>query len=110
MSLHYLRDTPLGCSGATFSPQQFGCRLTGLEPRRHQDRGRPPSLEGVRVWEATSGKLIRALQDPGVEAVGWGPGRNLVASTTGRAIRFWDTETWECSAKVPLTGSRTAPM
>ena len=69
-----------------------------------------PSLEGVRVWEATSGKLIRALQDPGVEAVGWGPGRNLVASTTGRAIRFWDTETWECSAKVPLTGSRTAPM
>lgn len=49
-------------------------------------------------------------QDPGVEAVGWGPGGNLVASTTGRAIRFWDTETWECSAKVPLTGSRTAPM
>ncbi len=47
---------------------------------------------------------------PGVEAVGWGPGRNLVASTTGRAIRFWDTETWECSAKIPLTGSRTAPM
>ena len=70
----------------------------------------PPSLEGVRVWEATSGKLIRALQDPGVEAVDWGPGGNLVASTTGRAIRFWDTETWECSAKVPLTGSRTAPM
>lgn len=69
-----------------------------------------PSLEGVRVWEAASGKLIRALQDPGVEAVGWGPGRNLVASTTGRAIRFWDTETWECSAKVPFTGSRTAPM
>lgn len=33
-----------------------------------------------------------------------------MASTTGRAIRFWDTETWECSAKVPLTGSRTAPM
>ena len=29
-----------------------------------------PSLEGVRVWEATSGKLIRAPQDPGVEAVG----------------------------------------
>ena len=70
----------------------------------------PPSLEGVRVWEATSGKLIRAPQDPGVEAVGWGPGGNLVASTTGRAIRFWDTETWECSAKVPLTGSRIAPM
>ena len=42
MSLHYLQDTPLGCSGATFSPQQFGCRFTGLEPRRHQDRGRPP--------------------------------------------------------------------
>ena len=69
-----------------------------------------PSLEGVRVWEATSGKLIRALQEPGVEAVGWGPRGNLVASTTGRAIRFWDTETWECSAEVPLTGSRTAPM
>jgi len=29
-----------------------------------------PSLEGVRVWEAASGKLIRALQDPGGEAVG----------------------------------------
>lgn len=69
-----------------------------------------PSLEGVRVWEAASGKLIRALQDLGVEAVGWGPGGNLVASTTGRAIRFWDTETWECSAEVPLTGSRTAPL
>ena len=69
-----------------------------------------PSLEGVRVWEAASGKLIRALQDPGVEAVGWSPGGNLVASTTDRAIRFWDTETWECSAKVPFTGSRTAPM
>lgn len=69
-----------------------------------------PSLEGVRVWEATSGKLIRALQDLGVEAVGWGPRGNLVASTTGRAIRFWDTETWECSAEVPLTGSRTTPM
>ena len=69
-----------------------------------------PSLEGVRVWDATSGKLIRALQDPGVEAVGWGPGGNLVASTTGRAIRFWDTETWECSAEVPLTGSRDAPV
>ena len=69
-----------------------------------------PSLEGVRVWDAASGKLIRALQDPGVEAMDWTPGRNLVASTTGRAIRFWETETWECSAEVPLTGSRTASM
>ncbi len=39
-------------------------------PTAPGSRPSPPSLEGVRVWEATSGKLIRAPQDPGVEAVG----------------------------------------
>ncbi|BEL12131.1 hypothetical protein Q0Z83_103220 [Actinoplanes sichuanensis] len=50
--------------------------------------------DGVRIWDATTGELIRAL--PAYGAVGWLPGTTTVVSTRtdgARDLGFWDAVT-----------------
>lgn len=52
------------------------------------------------MWDAKLGTCLKVLQGHANEvwSVAWSPeGRTLLSSSTDETIRFWDTDTGECT-------------
>jgi len=56
----------------------------------------------IRIWDVMTGQVLQSLpkdrQSPGsnsINSVAWSPAGNLLLSSDGNALRFWDLETGE---------------
>jgi WD40 repeat protein len=51
--------------------------------------------EGVRVWEARTGRPVRELPVRGSSQVGFSPDGRWLATVTGAEARLWNTGSWQ---------------
>ena len=64
----------------------------------------------VRIWEASSGELLRTLEGHTdmVNSVAWSPdGKYIASSSDDGTVKIWDASSGEEVFKVQLSGSVT---
>src|SRR5262249_25478262 len=77
----FLLPNPSGAGGLSFSPDG---RWIATGNRRHHD--------GVKVWEAQSGKLIKQLPAYGATWAGFSPDGKALVICTDEEYRFWEAD------------------
>jgi WD40 repeat protein len=64
----------------------------------------------VRIWDAQTGKLVRALPVAFDAAVAFSPDNRWLATSTLEEVRFWETGSWQPRHAVPRQAIGRGPL
>jgi serine/threonine protein kinase/WD40 repeat protein len=86
-----------------------GCQFVALDPTGQWAANGTWKGTGVKVYEASTGQIVKSLPAKGTTVVLFSPDGNWLASADMAALRLWRTGSWEPAA-LPLPGDQVSEI